>query len=94
MAKKKKYVDLDEMNAILRIPKETVSLTLKVQLIGEDGKLMKVERKLTVSDIHAARSAFLENVPDGDEYDAKYVLTDEGRAYLEQVATGMAGESM
>ena len=28
-----------------------------------------------------------------DETD-KYVLTDEGRAYLEQVAAGMAGESM
>ena len=46
---------------------------------------MKVTKKLAVSDIHDQRQAFLDNVESGDDYDARYVLTDEGREYLEQL---------
>ncbi|MBO5570565.1 MAG: hypothetical protein J6A79_16770 [Clostridia bacterium] len=89
---KKKYIDLEEMNIILRIPKEAVGLTLKAQLVGKDGKLMKVVRKLSVTDIHTARTDFLENVPDGDDYDAMFMLTDEGKASLDEIVKGLIAE--
>lgn len=90
--KKKKFVDLEEMNVILRIPKDAVGLTIRVQLIGEDGELKKVERKLSVADIHTARTDFLDNVEFGDDYDAKFELTDEGREYLERLAELAGGD--
>ena len=80
-----KTMELEEMNIILRIPKDAVALEVTASLLAGDGKLMKVSRKLAVSDIRDQRQAFLENVEDGDEYDARYVLTDEGREYLEQL---------
>ena len=51
-------------------------------LMDENGQLMNVMKKLPVQDIFKARQDFLQNVEDGDEYDARYVLTDEGREYL------------
>ena len=87
--KKKKGIDLDEMNVILRIPKDAVGLTIRAQLIGEDGELMKVERKLSVTDIHTARTDFLDNVELGDDYDARFVITEEGRKYLEKLAAAL-----
>ena len=80
-----KTMELEEMNILLRIPKDAVALDVTASLLAEDGKLMKVSRKLAVSDIRNQRQAFLDNVEDGDEYDARYVLTDEGREYLEQL---------
>ena len=36
----------------------------------------------------AARQAFLDNVEDGDDYDARFVITDKGMDYLEQLKEG------
>ena len=87
MGKKKKVgteVTLDEMNVILKIPKEAVAMEVTASLII-DGELQKVSKKLTVADIRDARQAFLDNVEFGDEYDAKFVLTEDGKKYLEQL---------
>ena len=78
-------MELEEMNIFLRIPKDAVALEVTASLLTEDGKLMKVSRKLAVSDIRNQRQDFLDNVEDGDDYDARYVLTEEGREYLEQL---------
>lgn len=86
--KKKKNIELEEMNIFLRIPKEAVALEVTASLLDADGKVMKVGTKLSASDIHDRRRDFLDNVEDGDEYDALYVLTDEGREYLEQIRKG------
>ena len=83
--KKQKEVDLQEVNIILRIPENAASLEVVVSLVDEDGKLMNVKKKLSVQDIFKARQDFLENVEDGDDYDARYVLTEEGKAYLEEL---------
>ena len=83
--KEPKIVELEEMNIILRIPKEAVALEVTASLLDEDGKIMKASTKLSVSDIRVRRQDFLDNVEDGDDYDARFVLTDEGRAYLEQL---------
>ena len=86
--KKKKNIEPEEMNIFLRIPKEAVALEVTASLLDADGKVMKVGTKLSASDIHDRRRDFLDNVEDGDEYDALYVLTDEGREYLEQIRKG------
>lgn len=86
--KKKKHeeVALEEMNIILRIPIEAVSVTVTAKVIEKDsGDLLEVQRKLTTQDIFKARRDFLDYVEDGDDYDAKFVITDEGRRYLEEL---------
>ena len=84
-----KTMELEEMNIFLRIPKDAVALEVTASLLDEDGKLMKVFKKLAVSDIRDQRQDFLDNVEDGDDYDARYVLTDEGRTYLKQLGKSL-----
>lgn len=81
-------MELEEMNIFLRIPKEAVALEVTASLLDEDGKVMKVSTKLSVSDIRDKRQDFLDNVEDGDDYDARYVLTDEGMEYLQSLKEG------
>lgn len=76
-------VELEQINIIMQIPKEAVSLEITAQMIGPDGKLMKVKKMLSILEIQEAREDFLSNVEDGDDYDVRYVITDEGRAWLE-----------
>lgn len=85
MSKKKKQskIELEEMNIILRIPKEAAALEVTALLVRGE-KVSKASKKLTLSDIQEMRQNFLDNLED-DDYDAKYVLTDEGRAYLDQL---------
>ena len=81
-------MELEEMNIFMRIPKEAVALEVTASLLDEDGKVMKVSTKLSVSDIRDKRQDFLDNVEDGDDYDARYVLTDEGMEYLQSLKEG------
>lgn len=83
--KKQKEVELNETNIILKIPENAASLTVIANMVDADGKLMKVQKTLSVQDIFKARQDFLDNVEGGDDYDAKFVLTEEGKAYLEQL---------
>lgn len=80
-----KTIELEEINIILRIPKEAVALEVTAFLLDEDGELMKVSTKHTVSGIRDMRQAFLDNVEDGDDYDARYVITDDGLEYLKSL---------
>ena len=84
-----KVIELEEMNIFLRIPKEAVALEVTASLLM-DGKVQKVSTNLSVSDIRDRRQDFLDNVEDGDDYDARYVLTEEGKAYLESLEGGDA----
>ena len=78
------YVELDEMNVIVKIPKDTVRLTMDCTILQDDSdELHTVQARLNHEDIQAARGAFLENVEDGDDYDAVYTITDKGRAWLD-----------
>lgn len=81
-------IELEEMNIFLPIPKESVSLEVIVQLLDTNGKLMKVATRLSASEIREKRQAFLDNVEFGDNYDGKFVITEKGRQYLEELKKG------
>ena len=78
-------VELEEMPIILHIPKDSVAIELISTMFDENGELMRVSRKISVSEIYKYRQDFLDNVEFGDEYDAVYTLTEEGRAYAEKL---------
>ena len=78
-------MEVEEINVILRIPRDAASITIKAALIDENEKTVKLSRRLSAENIRLARQAFLDNVEDGDDYDARFVLTDEGRAYLKEL---------
>ena len=84
----KKTIELEEMNVILRIPVSSASVTVTAMVIDENDELVKVCRRFFAEDIRAARQVFLDNVEDGDDYDARFVITDEGMDYLEQLKEG------
>lgn len=81
---KKDIVELEEESVILRIPKNTVFLKLESTVIDDDGELKRYRINIPLEDIKNARTYFEENVGDED-YDAKWILTEEGRRYLEQL---------
>lgn len=81
---KKDIVELEEESVILRIPKNTVFLKLEATVVDNDGELRKYRIGMPLEDIKNARTYFEENVGDED-YDAKWILTEEGRRYLEQL---------
>ena len=77
-------IEVDEMNVILKIPKNSVRIKLEAVLLPDDGdKLITVYKRLNLEEIRKARQDFLDNVEGGDDYDAVYVLTDKGREYLD-----------
>ncbi len=83
-----KEVQLEEINIVLRIPKEAVELKVTASLIDDEGQVMKVSTKHPASVIRKMRRAFLDNVMGGDEYDARYVLTEKGLDYLNSLQEG------
>ena len=89
--KAEKSIEVEEMNIILLIPKEVASITVNAVIIDADDKTLKVSRRLSVEDIRKARQDFLDNVEGGDDYDAHYVLSDEGMKYLEQLREKQMG---
>lgn len=78
-------LDAELINIILKIPKDSVRLNVTATLLDEDLTPHKAEMTMSVSDIMDARKDFLDNMEDGDEYDALYGLTDAGREYLERL---------
>ena len=86
--KEPKTVELEEMNVILRIPKTAASVTITAVIINEDDESVKVSHRLSAEDIRDARQAFLDNVEDGDDYDARFVITEEGMEYLRSLEKG------
>ena len=80
-----KEIELEEMNIIVKVPKDALKVTIKVQGPGYDGEIIKAKKKLLKTDIDAARKDFLDNVEDGDDFNAKYVVTEKGKEYLKQL---------
>lgn len=79
-----KTIMLDEMNIFMRVPENVKKLKI-IATIDVDGKDIKVKKKLNKDEIDALRKDFLFYVDGGDDYDAKYVLTDAGREYIEKL---------
>ena len=83
-------VDLELMPIIFRIPKDTANMNIKCSIFDHSGKVHEVCLNLNASAIHEAREDFNDLVGD-DDYDAVYTLTDEGRAYLEELVKKQGG---
>ena len=81
---KNDIVELEEESVILRIPKNTVFLKIEATVVDNDGELERYRISMPLEDVKNARTYFEENVGDED-YDAKWILTEEGRRYLEQL---------
>ena len=77
-------VDLELIPIIVKIPKETANLKLISSLFDEKGIKHEAEINLNVSTIQECRQDFIDFVGD-DDYDATYVLTEEGKKYLEEL---------
>lgn len=78
-------IELEQQNVIIKIPVDAVKLRITAKILGDNDTLQTVSTDLGLKDIQEARSAFLDNVEFGDDYDAVYVLTEKGRAYLEEL---------
>lgn len=77
-------IELDLMNIIAKIPKEAVEVRIDAT-IYHDGKLEIVHSGMNMVEIADARQDFLDNVEDGDDYDAIYTITEEGERYLDSL---------
>lgn len=80
---KREEIELDPINIIMQIPKETVSMELTVKIMRGD-TIQTVGKQYTIADIHDMRQDFLDNVEFGDDYNASYVLTEKAQRYLEE----------
>ncbi len=81
--KGKKVEKLEEMLMVIGLPVGTFKAEISCEVMGADGETFKCGKVLTARDIQELREDFVENV--GDDYNAKYVLTDKGRACLEEL---------
>lgn len=71
-------IELEEINIILKIPKESVKLQVIAFIPDEndDTKLAKVQANISPSELREMRKDFLDNLID-DDYDARYVLAEK-----------------
>lgn len=83
---------LAEQNIILKIPKGTFSLEMTAYLPQiKDGKITKAFKEFNQDEIFEMRRNFLDNLLD-DDYDATYVLTEEGKKYLDELELNRHGK--
>ena len=95
MAKKEKKAAVDPerventefggqmMNIILDIPDSTFHLDVVAKMIDDDESTKIVTARLGLADIRRMRQDFLDNVAGGDDYNAVYTLSEQGRKRLE-----------
>lgn len=83
--KDKEVVDLEQINIIVKIPKNTVFLEINPTVIDGKDILQKYTKEMDLGEVNKARKDFLDNVEDGDDYDGYYVITDKGREWLNQL---------
>ena len=78
-------LDCELINIIVKVPENTVACKFTATMITDDGKLQDAEMKMNATEFRQARKDFLDNVEGGDEYDGLYVLTEEGRKYVDKL---------
>lgn len=74
----------DLINIIVQVPKETVACRFTAKMLM-NGKLVEAHMEMTPEEFRQARQDFLDEVEGGDDYDKLYVLTEEGRAYVDRL---------
>ena len=85
-----KYVELQTHRAMIYLPENSVEVTITAKVF-HDGEIVNVSNKY---DMEQIRDAF-RKADDGyiDDED-KFVLTDEGKAYLEELENRNRGSVM
>lgn len=77
----KKDIELEEENAVIRLPANTVKLKVKCEVYDGE-KIVSVSKAFEMSDVRRAFQLAEEYFDDPDE---RYVLTEEGIKYLNQL---------
>ena len=79
----KKYVELDEMDIMLRVPADACALELTAIMMDENHKTYEVSRVIIPAALFRARDNFLKYI--GDDCDVTYKITDKGKEWLEEI---------
>lgn len=82
----KKDISVDDikfMNVLLTIPENSIQVTVSVKTM-ENGEIVDLTGTYNPKDIREIRSDFLKAVPDGDDWNAVYTLTEEGQEYVDK----------
>lgn len=82
-------IELEQINVILQIPKNTAKLKIEAVIVDDDNQAHIVTRTLSTQEVFDARKDFTDWV-DEEEYGAVYTLTDLGREYLDSIKNGDA----
>lgn len=72
------------INIIVKVPKETVTCGFTAKLL-QGGKLVEAHMDMSPEEFRQARQDFLDNVEGGDDFDKVYVLSEEGKAYVDNL---------
>lgn len=75
-----KEIESNEIYVMLPVPENTVSLKIEANLINDNNEIIKAVKDISPSEFRQARKDFVENI--GDDWDEEYVLTEEGRKWL------------
>lgn len=51
-------VELEEMNIVIKVPKDVLKVTIKVQVPGYDGEVVKIKKKLLKTDLNKVRKEY------------------------------------
>lgn len=78
-----KELELEQYNIIVKIPVDAIKISITAKMLNDKDEIVSVHTDMNMKDIYEARTAFLENVEDGDDFDAVYMLTEKGEAYAE-----------
>lgn len=75
------YVELNERNIVIRVPENTVKITLKCRVYHEN-ELIDAMRELEMSEVQDAFRLADEYY---DDPDVRYAITDKGMEYLDKL---------
>lgn len=77
-------IELQEVRAMIYLPEHTLEMTLDCKVW--DGKdVVQVSKKLTMDEVQKAVQDAEENYAEDDD---RYVITEKGRRYLEELEHG------
>lgn len=81
MEKEQEYIDLEEVNAIVKLPENAVKVELNVHVFDGE-KIVKASKTMDISEI---RDAFRLAEEYYDDPEAYYTLTDKGKEFVAQL---------
>lgn len=84
-------IELEEMNIIIKVPTEAVSLTVSAKVMSDDGEIYEVQTLYSPSQLRDARHNFMSEVGD-DDYDATHIFTEKGIRLAQMLRDGVVTE--